>query len=240
MSMITATRDRIMATSTAYRLWQAPFAEQKLAPVLRDGDLRNAGRVLDLACGPGTNARHFDGAAYTGVDINPAYIAEAQSRYSARFIVADATADDLLDGESFDLILMNSFLHHLPATAVMRTLERANQLLADDGRVHVLDLILPADRSVARILARADRGDYPRPLSEWRDLLMQAFDPLVIEPFDLSAAGVSLWRMFHFKGKKRDIETDFRAHGRLAAVSELRLAGPRPLRCLTASRRALR
>jgi SAM-dependent methyltransferase len=203
MSLLSATRDRIMESSAAYRLWQAPFAEQKLAPVLRDKDLRNAARVLDLACGPGTNARHFSTSAYTGVDINVGYIAKARSRYDGRFLVADATADDLLDGESFDLILMNSFLHHLPATAVVRTLERASQLLADDGRVHVLDLILPAERSAARILAHADRGDFPRPLSEWRNLLMQTFDPLEMESFDLTAAGVPLWRMFHFKGMKR-------------------------------------
>src|SRR5207247_6001594 len=122
---------------------------------------------------------------------------------SGRFLVADATAADLLDGESFDLILMNSFLHHVPDSAVRRTLERAHQLLTDDGHLHVLDLILPAGRGVARALARADRGDYPRPLSAWRDLLSDAFEPLVVAPFDLIAARVTLWMMFHFKGKKR-------------------------------------
>jgi SAM-dependent methyltransferase len=219
MRFAVAVRDRLMESSAAYRLWQAPFAEQKLAPVLADPDVRAARRVLDLACGPGTNAHHFEGSYYTGVDINPRYIAEAKGRYNGRFLVADATAAELLDGESFDLILMNSFLHHVPDGAVRRTVERARQLLTDDGHLHVLDLILPAERSVARALARADRGDYARPLSEWRELLSDAFEPLVLAPFDLMTARVSLWKMFHFKGKKRPDDARLRDRGGRAAIA---------------------
>jgi SAM-dependent methyltransferase len=197
-------RDRLMETSLVYRLWQAPFANQKLAPVRGHTDLQRACRVLDLACGPGTNAHHFDPTSYTGVDINPAYIERARNRYPGRFILADGTAPDLLPGEGFDFILVNSFLHHLPTNVVGKTLRRVNELLSDEGHVHVLDLVLPPRRGIARLLARADRGNYPRPLTEWKELLERFFEPVLLEPFALTAAGIPLWNMIYFKGKKRD------------------------------------
>jgi len=203
MSVVSRARDGVMETSLGYQLWQAPFADQKLAPILRETDLSGVGRVLDLACGPGTNARYFEPSSYTGLDINRRYIERARDRYEGRFIVADATAPDILNGERFDFILVNSFLHHLPTDAVAKTLRQVNELLADEGRVHVLDLVLPARRSLARLLARADRGNYPRPIPEWRDLLERLFEPVSLEPFVLSAAGIPLWSMFHFTGRKR-------------------------------------
>jgi SAM-dependent methyltransferase len=204
MKVASRVRDRLMETSLVYRLWQAPFADQKLAPVRGHADLRQARRVLDLACGPGTNADHFVPSSYTGVDINPAYIERARDRYAGRFVVADGTAPDLLPGDQFDFILVNSFLHHLPTHVVGNTLRRVNELLSDDGHVHVLDLILPPGRNVARLLARADRGNYARPLVEWRELLERFFEPVLLEPFSLTAARIPLWNMFYFKGKKRD------------------------------------
>ena len=36
MSVASRTRDRLMETSLGYQLWQAPFADQKLAPILRE------------------------------------------------------------------------------------------------------------------------------------------------------------------------------------------------------------
>jgi SAM-dependent methyltransferase len=197
-------RDRLMETSLLYGLWQAPFANQKLAPVRCHSDLQQAGRVLDLACGPGTNAPHFDPTSYTGIDINPAYIERARDRYAGRFILADGTAPDLLAGEGFDFILVNSFLHHLPAKEAGKTLGRVNELLSDEGHVHVLDLVLPPRRGIARLLARADRGDYPRPLTEWKELLERFFEPVLLKSFPLTAAGIPLWNMIYFKGKKRD------------------------------------
>ncbi len=203
MTLASSVRDRLMETSLVYRLWQAPFADQKLAPVLGDIDVRRVGRVLDLACGPGTNAHHFDARSYTGVDINHAYIERARGRYEGRFIVADATAPSMLIGERFDFILVNSFLHHLGTDAVAKTLVRVNELLGDDGQVHVLDLVLPPRPGLARILARADRGNYARPIADWRDLLERSFEPVFLEPFALTVAGIPLWNMFHFKGRKR-------------------------------------
>ena len=65
----------ILEHSLVYRLWQAPFAEQKFSPVRAHNDLSRTRRVLDVACGPGTNTHHFAHSDYIGVDFNERYIA---------------------------------------------------------------------------------------------------------------------------------------------------------------------
>ncbi|MBA4072734.1 MAG: hypothetical protein C0497_12990 [Gemmatimonas sp.] len=76
--MLRRLADRAFEIPLVYRTLQAPFQERKLAPCLRTLDLQPSTRVLDVGCGPGTNAWHFRGAQYTGVNINPGYVASAQ------------------------------------------------------------------------------------------------------------------------------------------------------------------
>lgn len=193
--------DRFLERPRVYRLWQrAAFAEAKIAPVLEilgDGPV---GRVLDLGCGPGTNARHFRGADYLGVDLNPRYIEAARRRHpEGEFRVGDAAALDL-PGRTFDLVLVNSLLHHLDDNAADRALAGARARLAPGGRIHVLDLVLPPRASVARRLAGWDRGDHPRPLEAWRELFARRFETVRFRPYALGA-GLPLWHMVHFEGK---------------------------------------
>ena len=41
----------MLERTLAYRMWQAPFLEQKFAPALANNDLRRVQRVLDVGCG---------------------------------------------------------------------------------------------------------------------------------------------------------------------------------------------
>lgn len=194
---------RVMENTLAYRLWQAPFAEQKLAPLFAHNDLRTVRRVLDVGCGPGTNTHHFASADYLGIDFNPAYIENARRRHGREFVVADVTKYEVAREERFDLILANSLFHHIDTASTSRILAHLATLLSDDGHVHVLDLVLPERPSVSRFLARADRGEYPRPLAEWRQLFTDAFEPVVFEAYPLGVGGVTLWNMVYFKGRAR-------------------------------------
>ena len=197
--------DALLANATVYSLWQAPFREAKLAPCLASGDFTRAERVLDVACGPGTNARHFRHADYTGFDANPGYVKHARSRFPfGRFLTGDATEAPLPANEPpFDLILVNSFLHHLDESGASRVLENLSRWLKVDGSVHVLDLVLPERASVARWLARADRGGHARPVETWRALLTEFFEPVTFEPYAIRALGLPLWHMVYFKGRAR-------------------------------------
>lgn len=193
-----------LAHPRLYRLWQAPFQRQKLAPILATDDVARAERVLDVACGPGLDAGRFAHADYTGVDANPAYVEHARARHAgARFLVADATGE-LLQGEApFDFVLANSFLHHVDDAGARRVLARLARLLTPDGHVHVLDLVLPERPCLARALARADRGEHPRTLDAWRELFTEHFEPVRFEPYAVRLVGLPLWHMVYFKGRAR-------------------------------------
>ena len=194
---------RLMENTLIYRVWQAPFAERKLAPLFAHNDVARARRVLDVGCGPGTNTHHFAHAEYLGIDFNPAYIESARKRHGREFVVADVTKYEVSREERFDLILANSLFHHIDTANTARILAHLATLLSDDGHVHVLDLVLPPQPSVSRFLARADRGEHPRPLEEWRTLFTDAFEPVVFEPYPLGIGGVTLWNMVYFKGRAR-------------------------------------
>jgi len=194
---------RLLEDPRVYRLHQAPFAEAKLAPVLRHNDLRTVRRVLDVACGPGTNTAHFGHADYVGLDVNERYIAAARRRHHRTFLVADVTAQlPPLEGR-FDCVLLNSLLHHMSDADARGILQRLRGVLAEDGHVHVLDLVLPDDRGIARLLARLDRGAFARPLAGWRRILGEVLEPVVCEPYGVGLLGRTLWNMVYVKGRAR-------------------------------------
>lgn len=195
--------DRLLDLGVVYRLWQLPFAGQKFAPVARTLAGNAPGSVLDIGCGPGTNAGHFVDTRYVGVDLNPKYIDAARERYGDRFHVGDATKPLPADQAPYDLVLINSLLHHLDDGQVESVLTGAAALLSPQGEIQILDLELPPERSAARFLARHDRGEHPRPRPEWRALLDRTLDVHSYEPYPLTLAGVPLWRMFHCRAGQR-------------------------------------
>ena len=195
--------DRLLEQPWVYRSIQAPFAEAKLAPFFRHVDRARLRSVLDVGCGPGTNAAHFAAGQYLGIDINPDYIASAQRRFGARFAVGDVTDPCVLPGARFDCVLANSLLHHLDDDAVRALLSRLAERVAPGGRVHVMDLVLPEQPSAAQLMARLDRGRHPRPLADWRRLFAEAFEERVFEPYALGLPGLALWQMVYFEGEPR-------------------------------------
>lgn len=193
----------LLERTFVYRAWQAPFLEQKFAPIRVHNDLRSVRRVLDVACGPGTNTRHFPHSDYLGIDLNERYIQHARARYRRNFLVADACVYRVSPDERFDFILINSFLHHLADSDVANILSHLRTLLTEDGHIHILELVMPEEASVARRLACWDRGKYARPLEEWKKIFNSCFDPVVVEPYPLVGFGATLWNMIYFKGKAR-------------------------------------
>jgi SAM-dependent methyltransferase len=192
--------DRILEHPAVYAAWQAPFVSQKFAPVERHLPRAMAGRILDVGCGPGTNAARFAGADYVGVDINEHYLAIARARHAGTFIQADLERADLSALGTFDVILVNSFLHHLGDEAVGRVLRQLSRLLGPEGTVHVLELVVPNRWSIATLMARLDRGRHARPLDQWRSLFETHFAPVSLEPYQI---GNGLWAMVYFRGRPR-------------------------------------
>ena len=192
--------ERVMEQPWVYRLWQAPFADYKFTPVQRYLERSPARRVLDVGCGPGTNAARFSQAEYVGVDINEKYLEMGRARHAGRFVQADIATADLSHLGKFDTILVNSFLHHLPDDAVDSVLAGIPALLEPGGRVHILELVLPERINLARIMARIDRGRYPRSLEAWQVRFERHFRAVAMQPYML---GGWLWAMVYFQGELR-------------------------------------
>ena len=195
--------DYLLEQTAVYRLWQAPFAAAKLAPMLAHNDLGNVRRVLDVGCGPATNTHLFAQADYLGIDVNPDYIRHARRKHDRRFVVADAATYDDPAGADFDFILINSFLHHMDTPSTNKILNRMQSWLSPDGHMHLLEPVSPGDRSIAQLMANLDRGKYVRPLAAWRELFGQHLDIVVFEPYPLGLLGATLWNMVYCKGRAK-------------------------------------
>lgn len=195
--------ESLLEYTWVYRAWQAPFAGQKFVPVLAHNPMDRVRRVLDVACGPGTNTKFFADADYLGIDVNERYIRTARARYGRNFVVADVRKFVAAPEDRFDFVLVNSFLHHLNTPEVLGILNHLKSLLTPDGHIHMLELVLPEEPSIARLLAHWDRGKFARPLEEWRELFEGVFEPVVFEPYRLTGMGATLWNMVYFKGRVR-------------------------------------
>jgi len=193
--------NHLLEHTFVYSWWQAPFASAKLAPLLAHNSLARARRVLDVGCGPGTNTHLFTHADYLGIDINPSYIQHARKKHDRPFVVADICQYDQTPSSGYDFILVNSFLHHIDTPAASVILHRLQSWLSPDGHMHLLELVLPENRSLPRFMARRDRGRFPRPFEAWRTLFAEHLDLAVCEPYNLGTLGVTLWNMLYCKGR---------------------------------------
>lgn len=191
----------VMDMTAAYRYWQAPFVKSKFLPIVQSGDIDKARSVLDLGCGPGTNAPYFSRSHYVGVDFNLDYVAYARKRFKGQFIAGDVCNLCLSSEAKFDFILLNSLMHHIHDDGVCAALEGLLSLLTPDGQVHILDLVLPSERSVAYFLATNDRGKFARPIEHWKALFSRYFDLRVFQQYTIKLCGVVLWNMVYCKGQ---------------------------------------
>lgn len=118
--------------------------------------------VLDLGCGIG-NYRDCFGGDYTGVDINPDYIAECRQRHRGRFEAMDATTLGLPD-DSFDIVVTVATTHHLDDAQLGAMVAEAMRVLKPGGVLYVIDAVLP-DSALSLFKTawfRMDRGRHPR------------------------------------------------------------------------------
>jgi ubiquinone/menaquinone biosynthesis C-methylase UbiE len=129
--------------------------------------------VLDIGCGIG-NFRPYFAGAYTGVDINPAYIDEARERHVARFEAMDCTGLGFAD-RSFDEVVTIATLHHIDDGEVVRMVGEAIRVCRPGGHFHVIDAILPVASNLFKTaLFRLDRGNHPRTLAQHLALIGSA------------------------------------------------------------------
>jgi len=192
---------RLLEQPFVFNLSQLLFSRQKFAHILGHNNLKQVRAVLDVGCGPGTNAPRFAHTRYLGIDINERYIRLARDRYHRDFIVADVTTSDAIPAGSYDFILVNSFLHHIDTPDAQRVLSRASEFLTADGHLHSVELVLPEKTGIPRWLALHDRGKFPRSLSTWREIFTDKLETVIFEPFAIRHLGQTIMELVYFKGR---------------------------------------
>lgn len=163
------------------------------------GDTEIGGEVLDLGCGPGDIAMRFARAypqcRITGVDgaqamlrcgeLNLAGAADIGGR--VRFIHG-MLPGARLPRETYDVVISNSLLHHLPDPGVMWA--SVKRFAAPGAPVFVMDLMRPMSRDGARAIVDQYAAGEPDVLREdFYNSLLAAFEPAEIES-QLAEAGL--------------------------------------------------
>jgi SAM-dependent methyltransferase len=134
-------------------------------------------RILDLGCGPGEFLDYLGDVRYTGVDINPEYIAHARARFGERaeFFVDDATSTDRATGP-FDIAISLGVLHHLDDGGARRLFGMAARTLGPGGRMFALDpTFVPKQSRAARFVISRDRGRHVRAPDAYAALAQEYF-----------------------------------------------------------------
>lgn len=158
-------------------------------------------RVLDLGCGPADIpirlARKSPGTRITAVDASPAMI------ILARRAVHEADLDDRIDlverrlpglplaEHSFDAVMSNSLLHHLPEPVAFW--KEVARLAAPGAYLHVMDLLRPETPEKAQEIVEANTGqEQPLLKEDFFNSLLAAFT-LEEAAEQVAAAGLGVW-----------------------------------------------
>ena len=153
---------------------------------------------LGYGCGPGPNSPFFGPVHDSlGVDINPAYIETAKRKYpTMKFAVGDATRLDV-SGRFFDIVLINSLLHHLDDDGTLTLLTAIKQLLRPDGVIAVQEPLIPhSNEWFIRLMMKMDRGKHFRTLDRWRHLYSESgYEAASEEFYQIKILGITGWRM---------------------------------------------
>jgi SAM-dependent methyltransferase len=187
---------QILDYPAVYAMWQGPFASQKTRPVFEQSLLEHGNRILDVGCGPGTNAPLFSGKELVGIDLNPRYIVHAQARFRGKFVCGDAVTFPYESLGTFDIIFLNSLMHHLPEESCRTLLSNLRKNLAPNGRLIVLDLIADKTNRVAYMLAKLDRGKFVKTEEQWRSILSETINPTIFTRYNVGIGPLPLWNMF--------------------------------------------
>lgn len=169
---------RILELPIVYNFFQRAMSRRPLWPDLVEAyfpDRHSDLKILDIGCGPGnflaggfvtTNHSNF-----VGIDPSPSYIEKARREFPAARFYEGTVRDVQLDSALFDVVVISGVLHHVDDKEAKSILDFAAAHLAPSGSVVSVDpVIFPGQNPVARLIARADRGQNVRTIDELRHL----------------------------------------------------------------------
>lgn len=137
------------------------------------------GRIVDLGCGPADIARRLASgtpdAMVVAVDASHAMLRLAPRHPRCALVEARLPELPFADG-TFDAVISNSLLHHLPEPAVFWA--DARRLARPGAVLYVMDLYRPESAERAREIVEAAAGDaLPLLKDDFFNSLLAAFTP---------------------------------------------------------------
>jgi len=160
--------ERIVQTLTSspvmYDICQVVLEGDYHTAITETVDQTGDEKILEIGCGTGYFGQFFNN--YTGVDIDPAYIAGAKRQYESatrKFLVGDATALDFPD-KSFDKVVVINVIHHLNDDETRAALGEAKRLAKK--YVYIFDMSTDRVSFITPLLLSLDNGKFIRPLEE--------------------------------------------------------------------------
>ncbi len=136
-------------------------------------DLPGRGRLIDLGCGPGDICIRFASALpdweITGLDAGPNMLELAREAVASTGLATPvklvlARLPGAAPGETYDAIVSNSLLHHLPEPASLW--QSIAELAATPCFIQVMDLHRPASREQAQAIVDEHAADAPEVLRQ--------------------------------------------------------------------------
>ncbi|MGA8222379.1 MAG: methyltransferase domain-containing protein [Candidatus Acidiferrales bacterium] len=181
-------RDRFTQTVDAFADYAVSYRAQFADSLARLVSAQPTDSAVDLACGPGTLALQFARQVrwVHAVDLTPAMLARARRTAEGdglgnlSFTLGDAQSLPFA-AASLDISVTSYSLHHVPDPARM-ILEMA-RVVKRDGRVGIIDIVVPEDPARAEI---ANRIEIRRDPSHTRSLTRSDFEKM------LAAAGLRI------------------------------------------------
>lgn len=186
---------RVLGLSIVYTAFQSlisrPGAGERMLQDLYPEVGTRPLRVLDIGCGPAAfSARYRDveGLDYVGIEPNEDYVKDAKHRHPGIELHTGTVPEvrHRIRG-TFDLVVLEGVLHHIDDSTALEALAFAGEMLVPGGRIVALGpVLLPRQNSIARALARLDRGKHVRTLEGYRELAAGALPNLRAEVRSLS------------------------------------------------------
>lgn len=175
---------RLLAHPLGYHLSQtifAPGADFFLPRLLREIVLNYpaTGPVLDVGCGPASWLRKVGGHP-VGLDISRPY--SLAYRQAGGTAVTGSATDLPFADASFTAVWSIGVFHHLPDPLVKTAIAEMIRVCSPNGRVLILDAVLPHSpwrRPLATFVRRLDRGREMRSQEHLESLLPHRPDWIV-------------------------------------------------------------
>jgi SAM-dependent methyltransferase len=173
--------------------WRELLAPMRRAPL----------RVLELACGSANDYRSWVAyglaphLAYTGIDITPANIANARTRFPDVDFVLGSVLDLPFEDRAFDLVVASDILEHLSVESVERALNEAVRVSCDG-------LVL----TFFNMGEGADHESRPTRLYQWNRLSRPRIEARLREAFQ----SVEVVRIHRWLKRRHGYDRTFNRH----------------------------